>query len=70
MDTMQQVIGSASIAEPVSGEGHLDAMINRVTARLRLFDLVPQSLPDEVRLSAPVESTKAQAPRISFFPNS
>ena len=34
--------------EPVSGEGHLDAMITRITARLRLFDLIAQSGPVEL----------------------
>ena len=45
MSTPQQAIGTNQTGEAQSGEGHLDAMITRITARLRLFDLVAQSGP-------------------------
>jgi hypothetical protein len=56
MNTSQQAIGTNQPVESTSGEGHLDAMINRITARLRLFDLVAQSGPVDLPRSA-AEST-------------
>jgi hypothetical protein len=52
MNTPQQAIGTNQPVETSTGEGHLDQMITRITARLRLFDLIGQSGPVDLPRNA------------------
>jgi hypothetical protein len=58
MNTPQQAIGMNQPVEIGTGEGHLDQMITRITARLRLFDLIGQSGPVDLPRNAAEPATK------------